>query len=56
MRTIFQGVQPSLEPEVWRRNDKYSATIAYDVYYPDGHDFISKEYLPGFYFDGEVEI
>ena len=49
------GIQPALRPEAWVNVGTQSATIKYDVFYPEDHDFTIREHLPGFYFDREVE-
>ena len=49
------GVQMSLRPESWVNEEKMSATLAYSVYFQEGHEFIQNELLPGFYSDGRVE-
>ena len=49
------GIQPALRPEAWENVGTQSATIKYDVFYSEDHDFTIREHLPGFYFDREVE-
>ena len=31
-----------------------SATLTYEVFYPEDHEFIQNEFLPGFYHNGRV--
>ena len=45
----------SLRPESWSNEEKMSATLVYSVYFPEDHEFIQNELLPGFYSDGRVE-
>ena len=45
----------SLRPQSWLNEEKMSATLAYSVYFQEGHEFIQNELLPGFYSDGRVE-
>ena len=49
------GIQPALRPVAWENVGTQSATIKYDVFYPENHDFTIREHLPGFYFDREVK-
>ena len=46
------GTQMSLRPPSWQNKEIMSATLAYSVYFPEGHEFIQNEVLPGFYSDG----
>ena len=48
------GIQPVMRPDSWIGNGIMSATITYDVFYPEDHEFIQNEFLPGFYHDGKV--
>ena len=49
------GIQMSLRPKSWINEEKMSATLAYSVYFQEGHEFIHHELLPGLYSDGRVE-
>ena len=52
---VNTGVQLALRPPTWAGQEIMSATQMYDVYFPEGHEFIQNEGLPGLYSDGQVE-
>ena len=45
----------SLRPPSWENREIMSATLTYSVYFPEGHEFIHNEVLPGFYSDGPTD-
>ena len=46
------GIQPALRPSNWDSDGVMSATISYEVFLPEEHEFIQNQFLPGFYHDG----